>query len=487
MGTETLAELQKAAQELRDGLKNVDEDIKKLTGRDPSDMSRPVNKRVQLKRNSFTGSSRQTEPETKQRRGSNSTGIRRWGRTLDSGGRISIDGERLESSGDEDESSKPAIQSVISADMKPAARTQTKDVEEDKKTKSRNRRMFGFLVGTLQKFKDEAKQNTLAEKKREEIEKKLEQKAEEERKEVSSQKKELFQARREKKQELKSLERKMENAMLKEQILAHNTHLKQFILLKSDPPIFYLPVKHNEETSKRLEDSKRTLKDLQDSRFNTIDEVDEGLFIAVNKGLEKGKDTNQKVEVEMRDVGHRNLFSEEKLQEDLDRDGDITMDDQRKENVDWSKMEGERSDEVVSERRSLNDETVENEVKGEERTELESDTKGVAGDEKDIDSGKEKSNVEALEVEGDVNSDMQMDEGEKYPSREEDNDVGASEKSETVNDQNCSESFQEEVNDGMAVSEFTEGNALNSTLEATSELRTADELQHGVGSEDVAV
>ena len=40
MGTETLAELQKAAQELRDGLKNVDEDIKKLTGRDPSDMSR---------------------------------------------------------------------------------------------------------------------------------------------------------------------------------------------------------------------------------------------------------------------------------------------------------------------------------------------------------------------------------------------------------------------------------------------------------------
>ena len=52
------------------------------------------------------------------------------------------------------------------------------------------------------------------EKKREEIEKKLEQKAEEERKEVSSQKKELFQARREKKQELKSLERKMENAML---------------------------------------------------------------------------------------------------------------------------------------------------------------------------------------------------------------------------------------------------------------------------------
>lgn len=39
MGTETLAELEKAAQEIRDGLKNVNEDIKKLTGRDPSDNS----------------------------------------------------------------------------------------------------------------------------------------------------------------------------------------------------------------------------------------------------------------------------------------------------------------------------------------------------------------------------------------------------------------------------------------------------------------
>ena len=227
--------------------------------------------------------------------------------------------------------------------------------------------------------------------------------------------------------------------------------------------------------------------DLQESRFKTIDEVDEGLFIVVNKGLEKGKVSNQHAGVEMRDVGHRNLFSEEQLQEDLDKDGDITMDDQRKENVDWSKMEGERNDEVVSERRSLNDETIDNEVKGEERTELVSDAKGVAGDEKVVDSFKEKSDVEALVKEGVVSSDMQGDESEQCPSREEDNDVRASGKSETIHDQNCSESFQEEVSEGMAVSEFTEGNSLNGALEAKSELRTADEVQHGDGSEDAAV
>ena len=54
----------------------------------------------------------------------------------------------------------------------------------------------------------------LKEKRREEIEKKLEQKAEEERKEVFTQKKELFQTRREKQQELRTLERKMDNALL---------------------------------------------------------------------------------------------------------------------------------------------------------------------------------------------------------------------------------------------------------------------------------
>ena len=40
MVSDTLAELQKAAKELRDGLKDVDEDIKKLTGRDPSEPAR---------------------------------------------------------------------------------------------------------------------------------------------------------------------------------------------------------------------------------------------------------------------------------------------------------------------------------------------------------------------------------------------------------------------------------------------------------------
>ena len=54
----------------------------------------------------------------------------------------------------------------------------------------------------------------LKERRREEIEKKLEEKAEEERKEVSSQKKELYQTRREKQHELRMVERKMDNAEL---------------------------------------------------------------------------------------------------------------------------------------------------------------------------------------------------------------------------------------------------------------------------------
>ena len=43
---------------------------------------RPVSRRVQLKRNSFSNSSRQTEPQAKLKRDSNTTGIRRFDKVV---------------------------------------------------------------------------------------------------------------------------------------------------------------------------------------------------------------------------------------------------------------------------------------------------------------------------------------------------------------------------------------------------------------------
>lgn len=322
MANDSLEELQKAAQELRNGLKNVDQDIKKLTGRDPSEMQRPGgNRRIQLKRNVFQRGNRQEEPLIKQRRESDGSGPRRWGRTVQLGSRVSIDGERgLDSSGEEDESSKPAIQSVITSDMKPV-RLQSKPVDEDRQTKSRNRRMFGLLVGTLQQFKEDTKQKTAGEKKRQEIEKKLEQKAEEEKQEVSSQRKELFQTRKQKQQELKTLERKMENALLKEEIAAHNKEMGNFILLKAKPSVFYLPAKHNDTTKKLLEESKTTLCELHDTRCRDIDldAEDFGFNSSFNTRVNNGKKQMGRA-VEVNDVSHRDLFEEDRMEDENERE-----------------------------------------------------------------------------------------------------------------------------------------------------------------------
>eukprot|EP00112_Aurelia_sp_Birch-Aquarium-sp1_P010308 Seg2207.2 transcript_id=Seg2207.2/GoldUCD/mRNA.D3Y31 product=Pinin protein_id=Seg2207.2/GoldUCD/D3Y31 len=318
MTSESLEELQKAAQELRDGLKNVDEDIKKLTGRDPAENQRPGNRKVQLKRNNLQRGNRPEEPLVKQRRESGSSGTRRWGRTVQIGSWAPSDGNRLDSSDDEDDSSKPAIQSVVAAEIKPA-RLQPKEKVEDTKTASRNRRMFGFLIGTLQKFKEDTRQKTMGERKREEIEKKLEQKAEVEKQELSTQRRELFQTRKQKQIELKNLERKMENAVLKEEIRSHNVNLEHFILLKATPPLFYLPARHTETTRRRLDESIKELKESQEIKFNEMDFMDDtDLHGSVNRRMVRGKKIREE-RIEVKEVGQRDLFEEDREQEELER------------------------------------------------------------------------------------------------------------------------------------------------------------------------
>lgn len=101
----------------------------------------------------------------------------------------------------------------------------------------RNRRMFGLLMGTLQKFKQESNVSSekvscvlakhlmllisrltvflfLQQKRRSEIEQKLEVQAEAEKKKVENERRELFEERRAKQTELRLLEQKVELAQL---------------------------------------------------------------------------------------------------------------------------------------------------------------------------------------------------------------------------------------------------------------------------------
>lgn len=158
------------------------------------------------------------------------------------------------------------------------AREREQVLEKQKNNKTilqRNKRMFGSLVSTLEKFRqEEMKRGDSV--KRVEIENKLDKAAEEEREAVNKEKGKLFRERKQKLIQLKYYEKKMEIIKLVIyivllhifQIINHllpqqhkkwedsQKTLNNFIETKAKPHVFYLPVKHNEASSKRLQETK---------------------------------------------------------------------------------------------------------------------------------------------------------------------------------------------------------------------------------------
>lgn len=240
--------LQTELEKARENLKGVDENIKKLTGRDPYDQRPAGNRRSSLE------------------------GSRGRGRTLTPGGRRFGEGDgqaarrlvggafsrlgispraagrgrpRRTADSDEEEElpNKPTIQSsVILTPKEPKTRQDSlEEQKKDKKGNARNRRMFGLLLGTLQKFKDEAKESQDKEDQRKQIEHKLEEKAQEEKDEIIKERRQLFQERRQTQAKLRRIEQKIEIVETSQECQAERLKLVNFIRTKAKPHIFYLP------------------------------------------------------------------------------------------------------------------------------------------------------------------------------------------------------------------------------------------------------
>ncbi|CAL8300631.1 unnamed protein product [Boreogadus saida] len=268
--------LQDQLEKAKEGLKNVDENIRKLTGRDPNE-SRPGQQR-RLSGPMAAG------PGGGRGRGSNllRRGLSDMGGGAPPAKQRDIEGALLRLAGDQrarrdsrhdsdaeddDDVKKPALQSSVVATSKERTRRDLiQDQTMDERGKQRNRRMFGLLMGTLQKFKQESNVATDKQKRRCEIEQKLEVQAEAEKKKVEGERRELFEERRAKQTELKLLEQKVELAQLQDEWNSHNVLLVKFIRTKAKPHIFYKPGKVCSATQKLLDESTKNLNVVFDER-----------------------------------------------------------------------------------------------------------------------------------------------------------------------------------------------------------------------------
>lgn len=283
------AELDKA----KEDLKEVEENIKKIIGRDPNEG--PPN-RLALKRPANTIENRNNGEEKDAvvsradtdfvMKGRNAVSARNWQDTETRIGRIDEDRpsvkrrlgdpkavfsrlsgpprgrqEELISNDDTFSLNKPAVPSqVIVTPREIPSRQEVLAAQGcDESSRARNRRMFGALMGTLQKFRQEESRLKDKEDKRAQVEKKVEEAAKREKEELKRERQELFQSRKRRQAEIRNIELKMIRLQEQDAWEATHRHLLNFIQTKTKPHLFYLPKKHNTKTEERWTVSQKVI------------------------------------------------------------------------------------------------------------------------------------------------------------------------------------------------------------------------------------
>lgn len=275
--------LQQELEKTKESLKDVDETIKKLTGRDPTELGRSgQQRRILLGFNERGGVNAGGEPLVN--RGNNRKRVQvagKWsGNDADQGptrkkrGNIASrlgprPSRSSQDSGDGDELvRKPSVpSSVVATSRDSLTRKDMLDAQgKDERGMARNKRMFGLLLGTLQKFKDEARHKQDKNDQRQQVELKLEEKAQQERDEIRKEREMLFQNRREKQARIRLLEQKMELMATHEKCEAEIRKLTNFICTKTKPCVFYLPKVHTPATESRLAETGKVVEEMISER-----------------------------------------------------------------------------------------------------------------------------------------------------------------------------------------------------------------------------
>jgi len=174
---------------------------------------------------------------------------------------------------DDDPAPKKALQSQVMLSSKiMKSRTEVLAAQQgDQVTKERNRRMFGSLLGTLQRFKKEETQLKDKEDKKAKIERRLEEEALKEKQTLVQRKRELFMQRKQQQRDIKNIEIKMGLVRNFEIFERQIKCTMNFIKTEFDPSVFYLPKIHNEKTEKKLEKTRSYLSNILGKKRNMVE------------------------------------------------------------------------------------------------------------------------------------------------------------------------------------------------------------------------
>lgn len=206
---------------------------------------------------------------------------------------------------------KPRIQSRVIREL-PTRQEVVAAQGDDEQSRARNRRMFGSLLGTLQKFtQEEAKLKTKVDKKAQ-IEKKLEEQEKKERINMKKERETLFINRKKQQLEIKKLEMKMDLMKAFEVWENSKKELKHFIKTKSRPHIFYRPKTSNEKVEKQLAKSRATIEEEIEKRRKKL-----------NDEIQQIENNFKQKEDDLLKNNHG-----KSLEEDIDMDGDVEIEEE---------------------------------------------------------------------------------------------------------------------------------------------------------------
>ncbi|XP_043275536.1 pinin [Venturia canescens] len=252
----------------REGLRDLDHDIRKIHGRElPNGGNRTAPRSPSLRRGQ-----KRPLPEDRKRSldfGNNDQpGGKRRGqpppgepKTVFSRLSARVPSNPDDSADEDDSAIKPAVPSRVIATPRevPSRQEVLKRERVDERSRQRNKRMFGALLGTLQKFRQEETKLKAKEDKKAEVEARVEEAKRREKEELRRERQQLFLSRKRQLAEVRALEAKLARSKEFQEWRAAQLPLASFIKTRAHPSIYYLPKRQHPRTDALLEQCAKEL------------------------------------------------------------------------------------------------------------------------------------------------------------------------------------------------------------------------------------